>query len=160
MIVNIFTPQERKTMSTENTDDKDLDYTRQMRMRLAEDMTKGQLPTDNKDRMTLLAVLDGMDRAALANKRLKSEEGANNAKAIAAETIAMMFMDPRLKAHTKSQYDPNRPIPVLREDLPVPDVVEGELDASPAHETYESFMSKHGNIRIIETDEDDQFKEV
>ena len=146
-------------MSTDNTDDKDLDYTRQMRKRIVEDMTKDKLPTDNKDRMVLLAVLDGMDRAALANKRIKSEEGNNNAKAIAAETIAMMFMDPRLKAHTKSQYDPNRPIPVLREDLPVPDLVEGELDASPTHETYESFMSKHGNIRVIESSDDDEFKE-
>ena len=146
-------------MSTDNTDDKDLSYTRQVRMRLVEDMTKDKLPEDNKDRLTLLAVLDGIDRSALANKRIKSEEGANNAKAIAAETIAMMFMDPRLKTYTKSQYDPNRPVPVLREDLPMPNVVEGELDANPAHETYESFMSKHGNIRVIEPESGEEYKE-
>lgn len=148
-------------MSEFNNDDKDLDYTRNVRMRLVEDMTKDKLPEDNKDRLTLLAVLDGMDRVSLAKKRLKAEEGASNAKAVAAETIAMMFMDSRLKSHTSQQYDANREIPVLRDDLPVPELVDGELEIVPQHETYETFMSKHGGLRMNSDDQpgdEDEFK--
>lgn len=146
-------------MSQMDDDDNDLDYTRQARMKLIASMTNGGMPSDNKDRQTLLAALDGMDRAALAKKRIKSEEGISSSKALAAETIAQIFMDARLKSITSPTMNELGQIPLLRNDLPVPDLVDGELETNPSVETYDSFMSRHGGTAADAASEDEDFKE-
>lgn len=131
-------------MSQVDDDDKDLEYTRQVRMDLIKSMTKTGMPTDNRDRMTLLSTLDGIDRVAIAKKKIKSDEGISNSKAMAAETIAMLFMDPRLKKTLEVKPDETREIPKLRNDLETPKLVEGELEITQQQESYDSFMSKYG----------------
>ena len=122
-------------------DDLDLDFTRTMRRRLIDDMTKDKIPDDPKERALLLQACDGMDRAALSKKKIKSDEGVSNTMALAAETISQLFTNPRLKNLGKIDGAVGE-IPVLRE-LPAPTVVPGELDTAPPMQNYETFMQRH-----------------
>lgn len=130
-------------MSAMDAEDIDLDYTRAMRKRIVDEMTKKGLPDDTKDKALVLAALDGIDRAALTKKRIKSDEGISNTKALAAETIAQLFMDPRLKRLGETIEVSVREVPQLAIDLPMPDIVDGELDSNAGAENYESFMKRN-----------------
>lgn len=124
-----------------DADDLDLDFTRKMRRRLVDDMTRDKIPDDLKERALLLQILDGMDRAALSKKKIKSDEGVSNTMALAAETISQLFTDPRLKKLGKSA-EATGEIQVLRE-LPPSATVPGELDTVPSMQNYDTFMARH-----------------
>lgn len=123
-------------------DDLDLDYTRAMRRKLVEHMTKGGMPTETKEMSVMLQALDGMDRASLSKKKIKSDEGISNTKALAAETIAQLFTDPRLKRMGLGDGTVTTVVPVLRE-MSAPALVAGELDLIGGLENYDSFMKKY-----------------
>lgn len=129
----------------QGTEDIDLAYTRRLRMKLIDDMTaNGKMPDDNKDRITLLAALNDMDRAALGSKKIKSDQGIANMQAQAAQLLATMFNDPNVKKIGVAVEGAVREIPTI-DDLDIAvDVKPGELDINPTQESYDSFTKRLG----------------
>lgn len=130
-------------MSNENTEDLDLEFTRAKRKEIVEALTpKGKVPTDLKEISTILNALDGMDRASLSKKKIKSDEGIGDKNLQAVEVLSRIFTDPRLKGIGSAPADPNRVIPTLSDDLVLPMIMPGELDQIGPTENYESFMAR------------------
>lgn len=129
----------------QGTEDTDLAYTRRLRMRLIDDMTaNGKMPGDNKDRITLLAALNDMDRAALGSKKIKSDQGIADMQAQAAQLLATMFNDPNVKKIGVVVEGAVREIPTI-DDLDINvEVKPGELDINPTQENYDSFTKRLG----------------
>jgi hypothetical protein len=125
-----------------NIEDSDLEFTRAKRKELVAAITEKGMPTETKDRLTLLAALDGMDKAALSKKKIKSDEGVSDKNVQAIETITKLFADARLKNMSKVVGSLEASIPVLREDLPLPVLVPGELDEQSDSEDYEAFTHR------------------
>lgn len=73
-------------------DEQTLEYTQRVRRNLVHSITVDgtQMPLENKDRLTLLSTLDGMDRAALAVKKIESKEKTSSADREAQMVIASM----------------------------------------------------------------------
>lgn len=132
------------TQSSENTEDADLEFTRQIRRDLINEMKKQGLPTDLKDRALLLTALNDCDRTALMIKKIKSDEGMGNKAAAAASMLATLLNDPRVKQIGIADASVSRQVvPALPADLEAPVVKEGELDMSPSNETYATFTERH-----------------
>ena len=73
-------------------DDQVLDYTQVVRRNIVRTLTsKGYVPDDNSDRNMLMNALDGLDRAAISNKRIKVESKQADNDAAAASIIAKML---------------------------------------------------------------------
>jgi len=131
-------------MSADNHENDDLDYTRKIRRKIIDEQMDAK-SVEARDYKLVLAALDGLDRQALTKMRIKSDEGMSNAKAQAAAALAELFMNPNLKKAGEVLdlgQDSPRIIPELPLDLPVPSVVDGELDSGGAAENYNSFMER------------------
>lgn len=131
-------------MSEQGSEDKDLDYTRDIRKRLADSLTRKGMPSDIKEQSILLQTLDGIDRAALGKLRIKSDEGVSSAQMAAASILATLFNDPRTKGIGKNN-DLIGDIPTFDVTIEPPLLIEGELDTSPPIQTFESFSLRNQN---------------
>lgn len=130
---------------SDSPEDQDLEFTRGIRKQLVENMTKGGLPTDFKDRSLLLTALNDMDRSALGIKKIKSDEGLGNKAAAAASMLATLLNDPRIKSVGIASGDNvRRDLPMLPVDLVEPEIQEGELDNRPSSESYSTFSDRMG----------------
>ncbi len=120
-------------------EDLDLNYTREIRKSLITDMTKSGMPTETKDRAMLLMALDGVDKAALAKKKIKSDEGISNKNLVAVETIAHIFNTKNVR-----EIPPSEIIGEIKEVSEVIDVSinEGELSKNSENMNFDAFMSK------------------
>jgi hypothetical protein len=120
-------------------EDLDLNYTREIRKSLITDMTKSGMPTETKDRAMLLMALDGVDKAALAKKKIKSDEGISNKNLVAVETIAHIFNTKNVR-----EIPPSEIIGEIKEVTDVIDVSinEGELSQNSENMNFDAFMSK------------------
>ncbi len=127
--------------------DQDLEFTRGVRKDVVTALTKGGIAADDPKKLSiLLQTLDGMDRAALTQKRIKADEGISSTKAAAAATIAHLFMDNRLKsvgAILDVEARPARATPQLGNDVPDPMIIDGELGPTN-NENYDAFMARTG----------------
>lgn len=131
-------------MSAGNQENDDLDYTRKIRRKIIDEQMDAK-SVEARDYKLVLAALDGIDRQALTKMRIKSDEGMSNAKAQAAAALAELFMNPNMKKAGEVLdlgADSPRTIPELPLDLPVPALVDGELDAGGTAENYNSFMER------------------
>ncbi len=132
------------TQSSENTEDADLEFTRQIRRDLIIEMKRDGLPKDAKDRALLLAALNDSDRTALMIKKIKSDEGMGNKAAAAASMLASLLNDPRIKSIGIAEVGAVRQVtPALPADIENPVVKEGELDMAPSNESYATFTERH-----------------
>lgn len=132
------------TQSSENTEDADLEFTRQIRRDLINEMKRDGLPKDAKDRALLLAALNDSDRTALMIKKIKSDEGMGNKAAAAASMLASLLNDPRIKSIGIAEVGAVRQVtPALPADIENPVVKEGELDMTPSNESYATFTERH-----------------
>lgn len=120
-------------------DDEVLNYTHAVRKQLVEYLIEDGPPTDQKKQTVLLAALTDMDRAALSKKKIKVEEGLGSAQAQAAEAIAMLFSDPRVK--TLVVAPGVGAIQRLASDIPVPNTITGELGDNDENLDYTSFTT-------------------
>lgn len=123
------------------SEDQVLAYTQHKRKAIVQELTKtGAVPEDNSSRNMLLQALDGMDRAALTSKRIKSEE-KNGGMAGAASLVAALLTQVTGKKLTSDIIDPNRPTPLLGQDVPPPQLVPGETEINPRQLDYDTFMA-------------------
>jgi hypothetical protein len=130
-----------------NAEDSDLEYTRMMRKKLVDDITTNgsKMPADIKDRSILLQALDGMDRAALTKKKIASDEGINDKQVMAAEIIAQIFNTKNLKENRTADDFIEGEIRVLDDNLEIPVINPGELDAVTPAIDYNAFVAKMEN---------------
>jgi hypothetical protein len=124
-----------------DTEDSDLAYTRKKRIELVDGMTAKGMPSDVKEASIMLQALADMDRVSLGKKKIKSDEGISNVKALAAETIAQLFTDPRMKKLTVGTGA--GVVPLLSNDILEPTIIEGELSLLPTTENFDTFMQRH-----------------
>ncbi len=132
------------------TDDEVIAYTQKIRTSLIATLTPdGKLPSDPKEQQVLLAALSDMDRAAISNKRLKSDDRNADTAKFATQLIGKMFdalgnSNPFIKEvspeHMQAQALPEHP-PVLLENVKE---APGELEVGVQTLDYNTFMNENG----------------
>ena len=128
---------------TPMTDDDILKYTQEQRNRLVTEMTANGMPEDNKDRQTLLAALDGMDRQALGNKKVAASLHGSEADRMVA--TAIVEISKRFGTRNPYESEPSDsvepPMPD-RSQLPPTPLVPGESDIGIHTEKYTEFTKR------------------
>lgn len=126
------------------SEDSVLAYTQHKRQQIANQLlADGKLPEDPKMAKLALDVLDGMDRAALGRKRIKVEEQANKNQEHAAGLIAEILHKVSSNRHPSLTIDVNVEPPRLSDDIPAPELVDGETSPiGSGNETYETFTAR------------------
>lgn len=140
-------------MSDLSIEDQDLAFTQEVRRKLVTEIAKdGKMPEETKDRMVLLSALADMDRQSLGVKKIKSDEGLGNKQLAAAATLAQLFNNPELKTLGRASESAPRlsAPPVLDADIAPTTIIEGELDAAPSGESYETFTKRLGMNQVWE----------
>lgn len=136
-----------KSAQNISTEDETLQYTLDMRRRIVKEMTSTNIPiSDPKSMGILLQTLDGMDRSALGQKKIKSEENIAGANQAMAATIIAELLQKSSSVGVKPFAVANpqpRPAPTLPADIPDPVLVEGEIGVSPPQLSYETFTKKY-----------------
>lgn len=126
------------------TDEQVLAYTQHKRKFIVGKLlNNNQLPTDKSDISMLMGALDGMDRAALGNKRIKADEKANSAIAGAAGMIAGILT--RIKSQTGVDLEMAQEVapPLLpASEVPDPVLVPGEIETNATQMNYDAFMDE------------------
>lgn len=135
-------------MSNHSEEELDLEYSRAKRKKIINLlMPDDKLPEDPKLVTALLKALGDLDKPALVKIRIKADEGMSNQAAVAAAALASVFMNPKSKVSPMEVLDLDdgeiRSIPQLPNDLPVPELVPGELEIHAPQETYNTFMARH-----------------
>ena len=135
------------------SDDDRMAFTQGIRKKLINEMTGHgtNMPTDKGDRMVLLAALGDMDRTALANKKIGSQERMGAADRQAALLIQRLA---NTGFNTPSGSPFERPViegeftevKVELDDssLPQLELVPGETDIGIAQRGYDEFMADNG----------------
>ena len=125
------------------TEDDVLLYTRAQRMALANELTKDGVPTDKDNAGILLHALDGLDKASLTKLRILADEKANKQSANNAALIAEVLSKVGNSAYQMSGVSRNDTS--LPDDIPNPEIVEGELETNPTQVDYDTFMKQFDN---------------
>lgn len=124
------------------TEDEVLAYTRSKRMDLANELTKNGIPTERETAGVLLQTLDGLDRSSLTRLKIKADEKANKNNENAAAIIAQMLGQIGSSKIYQMEGVARREAPQLSGSVPVPDVVEGEMETNPGQMDFDSFTAK------------------
>ena len=126
-------------------EDQVLDYTQEMRRKIVDKFTENGVSKDIKEASIILATLDGMDRAALGVKKIKVEDktATNNAQTTA--MIAAMLN--KVGARSMDNFDENRKIPELGDEVPSQEFLEGETTLGVQKGDYEQFMASMASSR-------------
>jgi hypothetical protein len=132
------------------SDEEVLLYTQRKRKELVEDVTQRGMPADNKDRLTLLAALDGMDRAALAGKKIESKEKTSSADREAQYLIAKLHgnlqgRDPFKVDPADGQVVANRQLHLDESGLDPLVVAPGETEVGIMQENAQTFLDRYEN---------------
>lgn len=133
------------TATLVSSDDQILEHTRSLRMGFINSLAPDNvLPVDKDDRKLLLGLMDGLDRVAVANKRIKADIKGTDVKARANELIAEVLARgsalPLFQSTTAVRELPSD------DDSLYPDLVliPGELDKRTPDTDFDTFMEKNG----------------
>jgi hypothetical protein len=133
-----------------DSDDEILAHSHELRKRIVKTITKDgtQIPVEDPRQMAaLLQTLDGMDRQALGNKRIKVDEKANQTQEQAAGMIAQLLQ----KVTSQKPFELDvldvearevRAAPQLPADVPPPRLVEGETATVALQQDYDTFVAQ------------------
>lgn len=122
------------------TEDEVLDYTQVQREKVINKLTANGVPGDTKELLVMLSALDGMDRSALAKKKLKSDAGMADKFGIASAAITQLLTGMRGEIAAQVPVTDRSEVK-LPDNLPTPEIVPGELDSSSPNLTYSDIMS-------------------
>ena len=128
------------------TDDDILAFTQRKRKELVNHITSEGMPSDPKDRATLLQALSDMDTTAVNNKKLGAQQKTAEADRVASMAIERFFDSMGNRNPFKGNAEGIDPATVVRSvdenQLPSPDAAPGETDTGISNENYESFMGR------------------
>ena len=124
------------------SDDDVLRFTQNKRRTLVTKITADGMPTDNKDRLVLLTALSDMDRTALTNKRIGSQEKISKSDQMVALAMAKLTKTLGNQNPFESDEITNRSIDAEYEKIPIRECVEGEMTIGIEFDNYDEFMKK------------------
>lgn len=121
-----------------------LQYTQQLRRRVADRLTQHGLPDDIKEAKLLLETLDGMDRASLAAMKIQSDEKIAGDSNITLKLIAEMENNLKGNPFRLKSGSVERPAPSIEEasGLPQLELVPGETDIGVFTEDINDFLNR------------------
>lgn len=154
------TPSPSQEVQPVQTEDDVLIYTRGIRKKIVDELTKGKsVPSDPADRNLLVSLLNGLDQQAIGIKRIKVDENQNAeaalAMAVAAQVMTAMARNRKNGQANSPAITAPRETPVLGPEVPVPDFVPGEKEISPPALNYETFAAMHNLNSDPESRDDD-----
>ncbi len=123
-----------------------LTYTQGVRRRLIGAITKegAEMPSDNKDRLTLLATLDGMDRQELGRQKIDAAKNSSASDRMVAGAL-LTLLNRELGGTNPFERNGDVPRPALPA-LPVDDLasVPGETDIGLSDDNLLLFAKRTG----------------
>lgn len=142
---------------TEMTDDELLAFTQKRRRVIVSQVMGSGTPSSSEDRMLLMQALDGIDRAALGNKRIRSNDRASDENAKISRGITEMLASIG-NSNPFQNTTGNGPITLDRisntEALPVARVLEGEFKVGTEELSFDQFIEENGFGKIEERVDD------
>lgn len=132
-------------------DDSILAHSHELRKRIVNTLTDDgtKIPVaDPRQMAALLQTLDGMDRQALGNKRIKVEEQANKTQEQAAGLIAGLLQKVTSQKPFEAVGVVAREVPTLPADVPPPRLVEGETATVAVQQDYDSFVAQTSPLGV------------
>lgn len=127
------------------SDDDILARSHELRKRIVCTLTKDgtQIPVaDPRQMQVLVQALDGMDRQALGNKRIKLEEQVNKTQEEAAGLIGALLQRVTSQKPFEAIDVIAREAPTLPASVPPPRLVEGETATAAPQQDYDSFVAQ------------------
>lgn len=126
-------------------EDEVLRHTQGLRLNVISSMTEKGIPTDKESVDIILRAAADMDRAALGNKRIKTDDKNAAADRLAASAIAKMYSqlgngDPFASKPVGDGGKPEHPHTLIDDVKPM----DGELDVGISSETYQQFQQRIG----------------
>lgn len=123
--------------------DRDLEYTNAVRKRLVASLTEDdKMPTETKDKMVLLAALDGIDRSAMGLKRIEADREIGGNQSQASAILAELFRDGRTLKVGLSIGE-RTDIPMLSEEIQPSRILEGELSTTISTDNFDAFSLRN-----------------
>jgi len=104
-------------------------------------MKGGKAPDDLDSIKVAASLINDSDRQHLTRKKIKVDADNGNKAANAAVLIAQMLNDPNIRG-IKPTDNPGDYVPKLPDDLPLPEIVPGELDTNGSMLDYKTFTGK------------------
>lgn len=124
----------------EAEDDIDIEYVRGERKRIVKEVSKEGIPVGDPKKMAImLAALDGIDRSAIARKRIRSDDKAAAGVSGAAALIAKVLTAANPLDFIKEGI--TRESPTLGADIPAPTLVPGETQRGTLNLSYEEVQA-------------------
>lgn len=125
-------------------DDQILTYTHGIRKQIvAGIMEEGKVPKDTREIQALAGVLNDMDRAAIAIKKIKSDEKvADSANVSGAALVAKLLKELNPSAIKNADVMDVTP-PTLGNEIEKPEIKPGETDIGTSSLTFEDFSKVH-----------------
>lgn len=125
------------------TEDDVLDYTQSVREDVVKKLTKEGMPGDIKDIHAILAALDGMDRAALAKKKIQAESDNMSKAAVAGAAITELLSSLRKENNKSEPIGEASPEQTrIPDHIEAPQVVPGELGDADRAVCYDNLMQE------------------
>lgn len=124
-------------------EDEVLRHTQGLRLDVIRNMTEKGIPTDKESIDVILRAAADMDRAALGNKRIKTDDKNAAADRLAASAIAKMYSqlgngDPFAVGNVGTGGKPAHPDVLVDGVKPM----EGEMEIGVSSETYDQFQQR------------------
>lgn len=129
------------------TDEGTLNFTQSMRVKMVNSITADgkSIPSDPKDRMTLLKALGDMDHQALSKQKLAQDKDMGTAAQKVTQEIAQFVMslgNGLAQRPMISETPIEKPRPQLPDSVPRPKLVDGETDIVAPQENFDSFTRR------------------
>ncbi len=99
-------------------------------------MEGGKLPSDKDDQRTLMASLDGIDKAVIGRARVRNEENSNNSKEKTNDLVANMLA----RTLRQNQQPANSADRVLPSDVSPGEIVPGNTDIGTVNVNPDDFL--------------------
>lgn len=130
------------------SEDQVLAYTQGKRKFIVDEIMKdNKVPQDKGEATLLIQALDGLDRAALTQKRIKADEQAAAGMAGAAGLVAKLLTQAGSRKNIDVLDVDAREVvvPELGNEVPAPSLVPGETEVAPKQMDYDSFTASFQN---------------
>lgn len=126
-----------------SAEDQDLDYTRELRRTFVNELVQEGQVIKDPDKFTMFKeLLNGLDKAALGRKKIRSDEKIADKEAEAAAMIATLLNRPDIKTFGIIDGATREMLPMLPEtDFEVV-ILPGEMDISPIMEDFHTFTAR------------------
>ena len=123
--------------------DADLQFTNDIRKKLVTSMiVNDEMPKETRDKMVLLAALDGIDRAAIGVKRIEAEREIGGKQSQASAILAELFKDGRT-LQVGVAIGGRTEIPMLSDDIQPTRILEGELSTLISSDSFDAFSERN-----------------